>query len=352
MNTRKACGFLLLLALFCLFPGNASGASVTLTGAGATFPLPFYLKVFDQYHLQTGAEIRYQGVGSGKGVQKLLAREVDFAGTDIASSREEGTSGDAFVRIPTCIGAVTIVYNLPGNPRLRFTAEVLADLFLGGIAVWNDPRIAALNPNVPLPGLPIQVIHRSDGSGTTDILSEYLSKASRAWREAMGAGKVLRWPVGRGTRGNAGVAGLVKEISGSVGYVELIYAMGNDMTFGQLANRSGRFVAPSMESIAMAAETAKHTNGNRSLTDTPASAGYPVVGYTWIVVFKDQSSRVGIQRKTAEELIRLLYWITHEGQRYAEELHYVPLPRAAVLQAEADLRKITFQGRPLLKRRR
>jgi phosphate transport system substrate-binding protein len=352
MNRRSVCEILLLLAFALLSPGSVSGASVTLKGAGATFPLPFYLKIFEQYQLQTGVEILYQGTGSGKGVRKLLARDVDFAGTDIASSGEEGISGEKFVRIPTCIGAVAVVYNLPGNPQLRFTAQVLSGIFLGRITAWNDPGIAALNPNVPLPNLPIQVIHRSDESGTTYILSEYLSKVDTAWRAAMGTGKILRWPVGRGTGGNAGVAGLVREVSGSIGYVELIYAMANSMTIGHLANRSGRFVAPTMASISLAAEAAKSSNGSRSLTDTPSREGYPVVGYTWLMVFRDQSHPAGKKRKDAEELVNLLYWVTHEGQKYAEELQYVPLPGAAVIQAEADLRKITWKGIPLLKRRR
>ncbi len=349
---KNEIAWILLFVCLCLVPGGAFGASPKITGAGATFPLPFYLKIFDLYGVKTGAEVRYEGIGSGRGIQKLLAREVDFAGTDIPASREEGAAGDAFVRIPTCIGAVAVAYNLPANPQLRFTPEVLADLFLGRIRQWNDPRIAAVNQGVRLPGLPVHVIHRSDESGTTHIFSDYLTKVSGAWRETLGTGKSLRWPAGRGTRGNAGVAGLVREITGAIGYVELIYATANNMTVGHLANRSGQFVAPTMESIALAAEMAGNGGDRSSLTDTPVPGGYPVAGYTWLVVFKDQSYRNGKKRETARELVRLLQWVIRDGQRYAAELHYVPLSKAAVQQAEADLRTITYRGAPLLKKKR
>ncbi len=344
---RQAIGLVAVLALAILCPGGsglAGAAEVELEGAGATFPLPFYEAVFDGFSRQHGISVQYRGIGSGEGIKQLLDRRVDFAGSDAFTSPKELAKAPAeIVHVPTCLGAVVLTYSLPGDPKLRLSADLVADIFLGNITRWSDPRLARLNPASALPPLPIRVIHRRDGSGTTFIFSEYLSKTSAAWKERVGADKSLRWPVGIGGEGNPGVAGLIRQAPGTIGYVELIYALANDLTVAAVQNRSGKFVDPTPESVALAAKVRLPDDTNVSLTDTAAPDGYPLSSLTWLAFYREQAYDAR-PRERAEALVRLLGHVIREGQTHARSLHYAPLPEEAVRKADALVKSVTYRS--------
>ncbi|OPY70277.1 MAG: Phosphate-binding protein PstS precursor [Syntrophorhabdaceae bacterium PtaU1.Bin034] len=338
-----------ILTGMAILPGSSAWGQTHLKGSGATFPLPYYSAIFDTYRTRFGINIEYQGVGSGSGIKDLLNGTVDFAGTDaFVDPAEMRHDSSRIVHIPTCLGGVAIAYNVSGNPQLRFDQSVISDIFLGRISKWNHPRIAAINQHVKLPDSPINVIFRSDESGTTFIFSEYLSKVSSQWKERVGTGKSVKWPVGQGAKGNAGVAGLLRQIPNSIGYVELIYALGNGMTIAKMRNKSGCYVEPSMRSISLAVTENIPADTNVSLTNTSAPEGYPISGLTWIALYKEQNYG-GRNKDRAEDLVRLLWWIIHEGQKHAAQLHYAPLPRIAVKRAEKILESITYNSQPILK---
>ena len=348
-NFLKQLFFLWLFILCCISPSMACAAGgAFLYGAGATFPLPLYNKMFDVYSRQSGSKVHYEGIGSGGGIEKIIGKGVDFAGTDaFLTEKEFRKAGAPIVHIPTCLGAVVMTYNLPANPKLRFTGDIIADIFLGKVKKWNDPRIAEINPGLKLPNSAITVVHRSDGSGTTFIFSEYLSRVSNEWKEKVGVGKSLSWPVGSGANGNPRVAGSVKQIPGSIGYVELIYALGNDMTFAAVRNKSGKYVEPTPESVSLSADVDLPADTNISLTDTPAAGGYPISSFTWLILYQEQNYG-GRSQEKAEELTKLLWWIIHEGQRYAHMLRYSPLSEGAVRKAEVLIKSITYNRAQLL----
>ena len=324
---------------------EAQSANLELLGAGATFPHPLYQTMFDAFTRQNPVKVQYQAVGSGDGMRRLLERKVDFGATD---AYRAGQDGAALVQVPTCLGAVVLTYSLPGNPKLRLAPDVIADLFLGTITRWTDPRISALNPGQRLPDLPVQVVHRSDASGTTYIFTEYLAKTSRPWKDKVGTGISVSWPLGAAGGGNPGVASLIKQTPGSIGYVELLYALGNELKFAEILNRSGRFIEPTPETVALAAQTTLPDDTNVSLTDTAVAEAYPISSFTWLAVFKNQDYD-GRTRDRAEWLVRLLWWMTHEGQAHARPLFYAPLPKEAVRKAEGLLRAVTFGSQPILK---
>lgn len=318
-----------------------------LAGAGATFPQPLYEKMFQAYQRQYRVKVNYEGTGSGEGIRRIIGKGVDFAGTDAFMTQAELlAAGQPILYIPTCIGAVAIVYNLSDNPKLHLSPEILSDIFLGRITQWNDYKIATLNPGVKLPNVPVTVVHRSDSSGTTNIFSEYLAKTSHEWRNRIGSGKTISWPIGRGAKGNPGVAGLVRQIHGSIGYVELIYAIGNDMTFAALRNSSGEFVEPSMKSVSLAANVPLD-GSESSLTNTKAQGGYPISGFTWLIVYQEQYYS-GRSMERVEELVKLLWWMTHDGQKYTSLLHYAPLPKAVLKTTEKLLKSVTYKGSKVL----
>jgi phosphate transport system substrate-binding protein len=327
--------------------GKTTTSKNEIIGAGATFPYPFYSKVFNVYNKETGIKVNYQSIGSGGGIKQLQNKTVDFGATDAPMSDEELKASPAeIVHIPTSLGAVIVTYNLPGNPILKFTPEVIADIFLGKIKRWNDPAIKATNPDVQLPDLAMSVVHRSDGSGTTYIFSDYLSKVSAAWNKQPGTGKSLNWPVGLGAKGNEGVSGLVKQTPGSIGYVELVYALQNKMPAAVLKNKAGNFVAASLQSTSAAADIDLPADMRVSLTNTEAPEGYPISSFTYLLVYKDQSydKRTEVAAKSTMKLIN---YVIHEGQQYAEELGYAPLPAAAVSKAEAIIKSITYDNQPV-----
>jgi phosphate transport system substrate-binding protein len=346
---KKGLKFVMVLAMVLGLSGLGFAQEIELIGAGATFPYPLYSKMFDVYHKEHGVKINYQAIGSGGGIRQLINKTVDFGGSDaIMSAKNLADAGKPVLHIPTCAGAVVVTYNLPGSPTLKFSGDVIADIFLGKIKKWNDPRMGALNQGSKLPAMNITVVHRSDGSGTTNIFSNYLSKVSSEWKGKVGTGPSLNWPVGLGGKGNPGVAGLVKQTPGSFGYVELIYALSNKMPYGTIKNKAGHFIVPTLSSTSLAADTVLPDDMKVDLTDTDAAQGYPIAGFTWILAYKEQNYADKPEGK-AKAVVNLLWWMTHEGQKYAEPLHYAPLSKAAVGKAEKLIRSITYKEKPIMK---
>lgn len=331
--------------------GNKNNDSTVkeILGAGATFPYPYYSKLFDVYNTEKQIKVNYQSIGSGGGIKQLQAKTIDFGASDAPMSDEEmSKSPGAIVHIPSCIGAVVITYNLPANPSLKFTSDVVADIFLGKITKWNDNRITAINSGISLPSTDISVIHRSDGSGTTYIFSDYLSKVSTDWNIKPGKGKSLNWPVGLGSKGNEGVSGLVKQTPGSIGYVELNYALQNKMPVASLQNKSGNFITATIASTTAAANVSLPADLRVSLTNTDAPDGYPICSFTYLLVYKEQ--KYGTRSENmAKATVDLVWWTIHNGQQYAGELDYAALPEAAVKAAENNLKSVMYDNKPLIK---
>ncbi|MCX7966700.1 MAG: phosphate ABC transporter substrate-binding protein PstS [Syntrophorhabdaceae bacterium] len=346
----KSLVFLMCVLAMGLCFSNVHAAEGELIGAGATFPQPLYSKMFDVYFQQHKIKINYQGIGSGGGINQLVKKTVDFGGTDaFMTEKELQEAGAPVLHIPTCLGAVVVTYNLPGNPKLKLTPEVVADIFLGKIKKWNDPKIQEINKEVKLPDLAITVVRRADGSGTTHIFSEYLTKVSSEWKEKMGVGKSLNWPEGFiGQKGNPGVAGYIKQTPGAVGYVELLYALQNQMPFASIKNRSGVFIEPTPKTVSNAAKVKIPDDTNVSLTDTSAKDGYPISGFTWLIFYKEQNYG-GRSKKRAESLAKLLMWMVTDGQKYVEPLQYSPLPKEASTIAQKIIKSMTYDGKPILK---
>ncbi|HEX8985659.1 MAG TPA: phosphate ABC transporter substrate-binding protein PstS [Bryobacteraceae bacterium] len=321
-----------LLSFLCTLTLAVCGFAQTLVnGAGATFPYPLYSKWFDEYHkAHPNVQINYQSIGSGGGIRQLEAGTVDFGASDQPMTDDQLKKHNGRVlHFPTVLGAVVATYNVPGVAGdLSFTPEALAGIFLGRVTSWNDPLIAKANPGVKLPSAAIVVVHRSDGSGTTFIWTDYLSKVSPDWKSKVGSGTSVSWPTGLGAKGNEGVAGLVKQTPNSVGYVELIYAIQNKMTYGRVKNAAGAFVKPSLESVTAAAagNAAKIPEDFRvSITDAPGKQAYPVASFTWLLV-PDRIADAG--KKTA--IVEFLRWMLGPGQKSTAALFYAPLPQAVV----------------------
>lgn len=319
-----------------------------ITAAGATFPYPLYSKWFDVYHNETGIKINYQAIGSGGGIKQLINKTVDFSGTDAIVKDKDMPEDNPILHFPTCLGAVAIAYNIARNPTIRLSGDVLADIFLGKIKKWNDPRIVKLNPGIKLPNRNIVVVHRSDGSGTTNVFSDYLSKVSKEWKEKVGTGKSLKWPVGLGGKGNPGVAGLVKQTRGSIGYVELAYAIQNDIPYAHIRNKSGNFIEPSVKSVSLAAAIDLPDDTRIMISSTEAEKGYPISAFTWIIFYKEQNYG-GRDLKRAKTMLRLFQWMIDDAQQYNKELLYAPIPKAAVKKAEKIIKSVTYDGKPVLK---
>jgi phosphate transport system substrate-binding protein len=342
---RFASALLLLLAA----AGLGFSQSVELVGAGATFPAPLYTKLFDEYAKEFGVKVNYQGIGSGGGIAQLKARTVDFGASDaIMSDADLAAAPAAILHIPIVAGAVVVTYNLPGNPDLKLTPDQIADIFLGRITRWDDTRLASANAGVTLPKTPITVVHRSDGSGTTAVFTDYLGKVSEEWKSKVGSGTSVSWPAGVGGKGNAGVAGLVKQLPASIGYVELIYALQNGMAYASVRNKAGTFMKPTLASTTAACRVTIPDDTRVSLTNTDAADGYPIASFTWLLLYKDLSYG-GRTAAKAEAIAKLIWWMTHDGQKFAEPLQYAPLAPNVVAKAEVLLRSITFGGAPVLK---
>jgi phosphate transport system substrate-binding protein len=344
-------GVLLLgfVALACTGGGTGSGAgSVNLQGAGATFPNPLYQKWLSEYGQRyPNVKIDYQSIGSGGGIKQLKDQTVDFGASDSPMKDEDLKSAPGeIVHIPTVLGAVVITYNLTGiNQPLRFSPEVLADIFLGKIKKWNDPKIVADNSGVTLPGNDITVVHRSDGSGTSAVFTDYLSKVSPEWKEKVGSGTSPSWPIGIGGKGNEGVTGQVKNTPNTIGYVELAYAVQNKLPVAQVKNSGGNYITPSIDAVTAAASgSAANTPEDLRVSITNASGpqAYPISSYTYILVYKNQKDA-----GKGKALVDFLWWGIHDGEGFAKDLQYAPLPDDIVKRAEAKINSITANGAAL-----
>jgi phosphate transport system substrate-binding protein len=315
----KLLGLLLALGL-----SATASAQMTINGAGATFPYPIYSKWFDEYaKVDPSVRFNYQSIGSGGGQKQILAQTVDFGASDGPMSDDNLAKAPGKLwHIPTVAGADVVAYNLPGNPALKFDADAIAGVFLGQIKKWNDPKIAALNPGIKLPDQDIVVVHRSDGSGTTYIWTDYLSKISSEWKQKVGTNTSVNWPTGLGGKGNEGVAGQIKQTPGALGYVELIYAVQNKMPYADMKNASGEFVKASLESITAAMATAQIPDDFRfSMTNAPGKEAYPIAGATWLLVYEQQKDAT-----KGKKLVEFLKWAMNDGEKMARDLQYAPLP--------------------------
>lgn len=321
----------------------------TILGAGSTFIYPFFSKAFSVYNQQTGVKVNYQSVGSGAGIQQLISKTVDFGDSDAPMNGEQdSTAGVPVLHIPMCSGAVAISYNLPDvKDTLNITPAILANMFLGKITKWNDAAIAAVNKGVKLPNTPVVIAHRSDGSGTTNIFTTYLSKVSPDWSTKVGKGSSINWPIGLGAKGSEGVAGIIKQTPGAVGYVELAYALQNNMAFARVQNKAGNFITPNIASTSAAGNIQLPADSKVSLSNTDAADGYPISGFTWALIYKEQNYNNRPQDR-AEKVVKLLWWNVHEGQQYCAALNYAPLSPAAVTVAENILKSATYDGKPIM----
>ena len=329
-----------IAALALLFSANAvAGEALLINGAGATFPYPLYSKWFYEYQkLHPELKFNYQSIGSGGGVKQITEQTVDFGASDAPLSDYEMTNLKApIVHIPTVLGGVVLAYNNPEiGGALKLSGSVIADIFMGTVKKWNDPKIAALNPVITLPNSAILVVHRSDGSGTTYVFTDYLTKVSRAWKMKVGTNKSVSWPVGLGAKGNEGVTGLVKEMPGSIGYIELGYAMQNKIPVASLQNKSGNFVAPSIESIsAAAAGTSMPADYRVSLTDPSGVQAYPISSFTYLLIYKNQADPM-----KGKALTDFLKWAIHDGQKMAAPLYYSPLPASVIGKLDKTILEI------------
>lgn len=319
-----------------------------LTGAGATFPAPIYTKWVSEYNKLTGIQINYQPVGSGGGIKSLTDKTVDYGATDgpMTEAQLAAAGGaNAVLHIPMVMGAVVPTYNIPGvTASLKFTPEVLAGIYLEQIKKWNDPKITSLNAGVTLPDAAITTVHRSDGSGTTYVWTDYLSKVSPEWKTRVGFANSVNWPGGLGASGNAGVAGSVKNTSGAIGYVELIYAIQNKLGYGTVQNAKGRFVEATLDSVTKAADGVTLPADLRvSITNSDNEAAWPISTFTWTLVYTEVPNKA-----KAVAVARYFWWSTHEGQAFAKDLGYAPLPASVVTKSEEKIRAITTGGAPAL----
>ncbi len=330
-------------AAFCLLAGaaavHAGDNAVMLNGAGATFPYPIYSKWFDKYHeLHPDVQINYQSIGSGGGIRQVTEKTVDFGATDGPMSDEQLSKAPSpLLHLPTVLGGVVPVYNLPGV-EMRLTGEALAGIFLGKIKSWDDPALKKLNPSAKLPSAPITVVHRSDGSGTTFCFVDYLSKVSPEWEKTVGRGTAVNWPAGLGGKGNEGVAGLVKQTPNSIGYAELIYAKQNDISYAAVRNKSGKYVKADLESVTAAAAGAAKTmpkDFRVSITNAAGEKAYPIATFTWLLVYEKN------EPAKAKILKGFLEWMLKDGQPMAPALGYAPLPNAVKDMVQKTLAKIS-----------
>ena len=327
--------------------GNNGGAQ-ELSGAGATFPLPFYNVVFEQFSEVNGDVVAYGGIGSGGGVRNLRDQVVDFAGSDAYLTDTEMSEMAAVVHVPTCMGAVVVAYNLDGVAELKLSGDVVADIFAGEIRKWNDERIAELNPNMVLPDKNIIPVFRSDGSGTTFVFTDYLTKVSDTWAAKYGAGKSVNFPVGQAAKGNPGVAGVIKQTKYSIGYVGSEYAFAQKIPYASLQNANGEFVLPTSESISAAASGEIPADTRCSITNSDAAGAYPISTFTWMIIYKEQSYADRSKEQAMATLNMLQYILSDEAQNITSEVHYAPLPEKAKELSMKNLKTVTYNGKPIL----
>lgn len=332
--------------------------SIILNAAGATFPQPLLDAMITNFttEVKPDVQINYDGVGSGQGITDLENKVMDFDASDAPLSASEMAQAPNVLHIPETIGGVTVAYNLPGVPTgLHLTGKVVADMFQGKVTMWNDPEIQSLNPNTPLPDKPIQVVHRADSSGTTYIFTGYLSASSSDWNSSIGQGKTVAWPVGVGAQGNPGVASVVMGTPYMLGYVELAYVLQNNMTVAAIQNPAGNWVLPSLSSFQDAVSSVASTGlpagdqswANVSLLNAPGQQAYPIVSFTYLLVYKELDVIPGMTQATATAEVQFLWWVVHDGQQLSPTLEYVALPPSVVKIDEISIQSITFNGQHL-----
>ncbi len=318
-----------------------------LSGAGATFPQPFYNVVFENFSKVNGDVVAYGGIGSGGGVRNLRDKIVDFAGSDAFLSDKEMEEMPAVVHIPTCMGAVVLAYNLDGVKQLNLSGEVIADIFAGIITKWNDERIKALNPDATLPNAQIIPVFRSDGSGTTNVFTDYLSKVSNNWAAKYGAGKSVNFPAGQAAKGNPGVAGVISQTKNSIGYVGSEYAFAQKIPYAMVQNQHGELVEPNAESISKAASGEIPADTRTSITNSDAEGAYPISCFTWIIIYKEQNYSKRSKEQAIATIDLMRYILSDEAQNLTSEVHYAPLPQAAKDLSIQNLKTVTYDGEAL-----
>ncbi len=340
--------FLALLGLLLGVLGGATSAQVQLNGAGATFPAVIYSKWFDDYKNTTGIQINYQAIGSGAGIKQVTEGTVDFGASDGPMSDDQlkeaqSKRGTEILHIPTVMGGIVLSYNLSSvSNKLKLDGKTVADIYLGKITKWDDSQLKKLNPGVSLPNKAILVAHRSDGSGTTFIFTNYLSKVSSDWKDKVGNNTSVNWPVGLGGKGNDGVAGLIKQTEGSIGYVELAYAVKNNLTYALLKNKSGNFIDANFNSVTEAAAGAVKNmpaDLRAIITDADGKNAYPISGFTWLLIYKNMQDK-----DKATALVKFLHWAMEKGEADAKDLYYAPLPKQVVALCEKKIATITCNG--------
>jgi len=338
----------LTTVLLALTVTTAASAQLQLNGAGATFPAVIYTKWFDEYKKETGVQFNYQAIGSGGGIKQITEGTVDFGATDGPMTDQQLNEAKSkhntqILHIPTVLGAVVVSYNVSGVSKgLNLDGYTLGEIFLGKITKWNDNAIKKLNPKVNLPNKAIVVAHRSDGSGTSFIFTDYLSKVNKDWASKVGKGTSVNWPVGLGGKGNDGVAGLVKQTEGSIGYVELAYAVKNGIKYANVKNKSGKFIEATFNSVSAAAEASSKSlpaDLRVSITDASGANSYPISGFTWLLVYQNMKDN-----SKAAAFVKFLHWAMGKGQSYATGLYYAPLPKSVVKICEKKIASITANG--------
>lgn len=336
-----------MLAAGCNPSARTSGETCNLSGAGATFPEPFYSMAFDAFAASSGHQVNYGGIGSGGGVRNLKDKIVDFAGSDAFLSDSEMEEMEAVVHVPTCMGAVVLGYNLPELSELKLSGEVVADIFAGKITQWNDVRIKALNPLAKLPANSIIPVFRSDGSGTTFVFTHYLSQVSEAWSSQFGAAKSVDFPVGQAAKGNPGVSSVVSQTPYSIGYIGSEYAFAQQIAMAKLQNARGEFVEPSVQSISAAAKGELPQDTRTMITNSDAKGAYPISCFTWLIVYREQHYADRSQAQAQATVDLLKFMIQGTIQQSAHLVNYAPLPKSMVKTSLENIKQITYDGKPL-----
>ncbi|MBQ5393306.1 MAG: phosphate ABC transporter substrate-binding protein PstS [Bacteroidaceae bacterium] len=332
--------------------GNTNNDSRTpqqLSGAGATFPLPFYNVIFEEFAKINGDAVAYGGIGSGGGVRNLRDKIVDFAGSDAYLTDKEMSDMKSVIHIPTCMGAVVLAYNIDGVKELVLSGDVIADIFAGNIKMWNDERLMALNPGATLPAEPIIPVFRSDGSGTTFVFTDYLTKVSPQWKEKYGAGKSVNFPSGQAAKGNPGVASIIKQTKNSIGYVGSEYAFAQKIAYAKIKNQRGEIVEPTPVSISAAASGEIPTDTRCSITNSDAMGAYPISTFTWMIIYKEQNYSDRSKEQAIATIELLEYLLSDEAQSITSKVHYAPLPAKAKELSMANLKGVTYNGVAIIK---
>lgn len=328
--------------------GNGARGAQELSGAGATFPLPFYNVVFEKFAQVNGDAVAYGGIGSGGGVRNLRDKIVDFAGSDAFLSDVEMAEMDSVIHIPTCMGAVVLAYNIEGVKNLNLSGELIADIFAGKVKMWNDPRLVELNPHVSLPAEAIIPVFRSDGSGTTFVFTDYLAKVSQDWASRYGSGKSVNFPSGQAAKGNPGVAGVISQTKNSIGYVGSEYAFAQKIPYARIENMRGEFIEPSPASISAAASGVIPSDTRTSITNADVAGAYPISCFTWLIIYKEQHYSDRSRERAVATLDLLQYILSDEVQGITSEVDYAPLPAKAKELSIKNLKTVTYDGVAIL----